>query len=278
MAVGFSQNFGINLRILSAALQAFSDREQVSRKELMCLLGVGDNKAEATVTWLGYLGLRDKLSYQVTDLSNVLLTFDPHFEDIGTQWIFHYKLASNPEAEVWYLLSNEFILRQIIFSFDNAINFLESKLLRPNSDQHLRADVSIFLKSFTSTDALAKTEYIKVEGNQNKLVSKNKYYVNPPIDISPFLIAYVIFNQKEIYYPNLTTITVEELLNLKGNAGRVFSLNRRKLEEIIKYLSSNQKQQLVTFSTTGGLDQVGFLFEGKSLEILDMYFREKSGE
>lgn len=277
VAIGFSQNFRINLRILSAALYAFSEKERISRQELMRLLGVGDNKAEATVTWLGYLCLRDNISGQVTTLGNALLKFDPHFEDIVTQWILYYKLASNPGAEVWYLLSNEFLPAQTWFSFDKAINFLVSKGLHSKNDEHLKADVSIFLRSFTSVDALGKTEYLKIGGDLKRIVSQNKFYKNPPSDISPYLIAYVIFDQRENNFPNLSTITVEELLNLKGNVGRVFSLNRKKLEEIIKLLSSTQYNRLVSFSTTGGLDQVGLLFKGKSLEILEMYFMKERG-
>ena len=56
MAVGYSQTFGINLRILSTALHAFFKKKRVSRQELMRLLGVGDNKADATITRLGYIG------------------------------------------------------------------------------------------------------------------------------------------------------------------------------------------------------------------------------
>lgn len=275
MAVGFSQTFGINPSLLSVALHAFSRKSRISRQELMRLLGVGDNKAEATVTWLGYLGLRDNLSGQVSAFGNSIIMFDPNFEDVGTQWIFHYKLASNPEAEVWYLLSNEFLARQTRFYFEDAIDFLVSKGLRSKNDKQLRADVSIFLRSFTLTDALVRTEYIKIEGEPRRIVSKNKFYKNPPSDISPYLISYVIFNQRENKFPNLSTITIRGLLNLKGNVGRVFSLNRKKLEEIIKRISSPQYNRLVSFSTTGGLDQVGLLFNGKSLEILDMYFIKK---
>lgn len=277
MAVGFSQNFGMDLRILSAALRLLSEKEHISRQELMRLLGVGDNKAEATVTWLGYLGLRDNTSGQVTALGNVLLTFDPHFEDIITQWVFHYKLASNPEAEVWYLLTNELLPSRTWFTFDDAIDFLVSKGLRLKNDKHLRSDISIFIRSFISEDALGKMEYLKTEGPPKRIISQNKFYKNPPSNISPYLIAYVIFDQKEKNFPNLSTITVEELLNLKGNIGRAFSLNRKKLEEIIKLLSSRQYNGLVSFSTTGGLDQAGLLFKGKSLEILEMYFMKKRG-
>ena len=276
MAVGFSQNFGLNLRILSTALHAFTNKERISRQELMRLLGVGDNKAEATVTWLGYLGLRDNISGQVTAFGNVLLTFDPHFEDIGTQWIFHYKLASNPEAEVWYLLSNEFLPSQTEFSFDDAINFLELKGLRSKNDKHLRADVSIFLRSFTSADALGKTEYLKIVGDGPKqIVSQNKFYKNPPLEISPYLIGYIIFDQRQQKFTNFTTTTIGELLILDDNVGKVLSLNRKKLEKILKLLSSTHYDQLVDLSTRAGLDQVGFRFRGDPLEILKMHYSKE---
>ena len=275
MAVGFSQNFGINLRILSAALHAFSIKELISRKELMRLLGVGDNKAEATVTWLGYLGLRDNISGQVTALGNALLTFDPHFEDVGTQWIFHYKLANNPKAEVWYLLSNEFLPRQMWLSYDEAINFLVSKGVRSKNDKHLKTDVSIFLRSFILKDALGETGYLKTEGELKRIGSQSKFYKNPPSDVSPYLIAYIIFDQRKQKFPKFATITVEELLTLDGNVGKVFSLNRKKLEETLKLLSATQYDQLVDLSTRAGLDQVGFRFRGGPLEILKIYYSKE---
>jgi len=275
IAVGFSQNFGINLKILSTALYTFSEKERISRQELMRLLGVGDNKAEATVTWLGYLCLRDNISGRVTTLGNMLLKFDPHFEDIVTQWILHYKLASNIRAGVWYLLSNEFLPVQTWFNFGDAINFLVSKGLRPKNDEHLRQDVSIFLRSFISEDALGKTDYLRTENLPKQIRSQNKFYKNPPSNISPYLIAYIIFDQRKQKFPNSATVTIEELLTLDGNVGKVLSLNRKKLEEILKLLSSTQYNQLVDLSTRAGLDQVGFRFRGTPLEILEMYYSKE---
>jgi len=275
MAIGFSQNFGIELKLFSTALNAFSAKRKISRRELMGLIGVGDNKAEATVTWLNYLGLRDNASNGLTDLGKLLLRFDPHFEDVVTQWIFHYKLASNPKAEVWHLLSNEFIPNQTRFSFNDAIKFLVSKGLWSKNDKHLQTDISIFLRSFISENAFWKTEYLKTEDSPKRIISQNRFYKNPPSSISPYLIGYVIFDQREKNCPNLSTITIEELLTLKCNAGRVFSLSRAKLEEILKLLSSSNYSQLLHLATTAGLDQVGLMFKGKPLDILGMYYIKK---
>jgi hypothetical protein len=273
MSIGFSKTFGFERALLAKAMSEFKERATLSRSEIMSKLGIGSQKAEAIVLWLGKLSLRDNATRQLTPLGRTLIDVDPYFDETFTQWILHYKLASNPEAEVWHLLSNEFLPAQAGFSFEDAINFLVSKGLRHKNDKHLRADVSIFLKSFTSAEALGRTEYLKIGGESKGIISQNKYYKTPPGHISPYLIAYVIYDQRGQHFPNLSTITIQELLTVKGNVGRIFSLNRSKLEEILKLLSGPQYNHLVHLATTGGLDQVILKFKGDSMEILESYFK-----
>jgi len=59
MSIGFSKTFGFEREILSKALREFEKNPILSRNEVMRKLGVGGQKAEATVLWLGKLGLRN---------------------------------------------------------------------------------------------------------------------------------------------------------------------------------------------------------------------------
>jgi len=275
MSIGFSKTFGFEREILSEALREFEENPVLSRTEVMGKLGVGGQKAEATVLWLGKLGLRNNKERCLTTLGSFLLKYDPYLQGNTTLWLLHYQLASNPDAEVWYLLTNKFLPNQSNFTFDSAIQFLVSKGIRTSSDKHLRADVSIFLRSFISDSALGKTEFIKVQGEANRNVARNRFYKNPPTNLSPYLVGYAIFDQKMKKFPNLTTVTIEELLTEDGNAGRVFSLTRRRLEEILRLLSSHQFGHLIDLSTTAGLDQVGLRFRGQPIEILEKDYISK---
>jgi len=275
MSIGFALTFYPELHLLASSLRSFREDPKLNQSKLSKCIGVGALKAKSYILWLGMLGLRDNKKRELTTLGNLLLKYDPYFECIGTRWIFHYKLASNPEAKVWYLLSNEFLPRQTFFSFDDAINFLVSKGIRSKNDKHLKADVSIFLRSFILKDALGKTEYLKIEGEPKRIVSQNKFYKNVPSDTPPYLIAYIIFDQRKQKFPNFATITIEQLLTLDGNVGKVLSLNRKKLEEILKLLSGTQYDKLIDLSTRAGLDQVGFRFRGDPLEILKMYYSKE---
>ena len=276
MAIGFSQNFNLERNLLASLLRAYAEKGTLSREAIRSLLGVGDNKAEAMVTWLGKLQLRDNASRRITDLGSLLLTHDPYFEDITALWLLHYQLATNEEAEVWYCLTNGFLPIRSKFSFSDAIDFLVSLGIGKGDEQHLRSDVSIFLRSFVSDTGLAKTGLIKVEGKANRNIARNTFYKNPPSTLSPYVVAYAIFDQIMSKSPNIATVTIEELLTQDGSVGKVFSLTRSRLSEILRFISSNQFGHLVDLSTAAGLDQVGLRFRGNPVEILKMNYESRS--
>jgi hypothetical protein len=276
VSIGFSKTFGLEREILSRALREFQESPKLSRSELMSRLGVGSQKAEATVLWLGKLGLRDNRERQITPLGTLLLRCAPYLEDITTMWLLHYQLASNPDAEVWYLLTNRFLPDRTKFRFDDALRFLVSEGLRAPSDKHLRADVSIFLRSFISENGLGKTEFIKTEGKVSRNMAQNTFYKNPPSKLSPYLVAYAIFDQRMRRASSVATVMIEELLTEDRCVGKVFCLDRSRLEQILKLISSNQFGRLVELSTTAGLDQVGLRFRGLPVEILEMAYQNKT--
>lgn len=271
MSIGFSKTFGLEREIISRALSEFEGSSRLSRSELMSRLGVGSQKAEAMVLWLGKLGLRDNREGRLTPLGMLLLRYDPYLEDITTLWFLHYQLASNPDAEVWYMLTNRFLPSRTEFRFADALNFLVSQGLRTAADKHLRADLSIFLRAFVLEGGLNKTGFLTAQEGVAKM-GQLLFHKIPPTELSPYLVAYAIFDQKAKTAPNTMTVTIKELLTQDGNVGKVFSLSRSRLEQILRLISSNQFGRLVEVSTTAGLDQVGLVFKGSPAQVLEMNY------
>ncbi len=242
----------------------------------MKALGVGSQKAEAAVLWLGKLGIRDNKEHQLTRVGSLLVQYDPHLDDDVTLWLLHYQLASNPDAEVWYLLTNEFLPNHSEFRYADAVNFLVSKGIRSVKDKHLRADVSIFLRSFTSEEALGRTGLVEQRaGHRN--ISQAVFCKKPPLEISPYLAGYVMFNQRLKESPSLVTITIDELLMQNGNVGKVFCLSRTMLYHLLRLTSSAQYGALTEIFTTAGLDQIALRFKGEPSDILEMHYRNRWG-
>jgi hypothetical protein len=275
MSIGFSKTFGLEREILSRALSEFEGSPRLSRSELMSRLGVGSQKAEAMVLWLGKLGLRDNREGQLTPLGTLLLRYDPYLKDIITLWLLHYQVASNPDAEVWYVLTNRFLPSRTEFRFTDALNFLVSQGLRTVADKHLKADVSIFLRAFMLEEGLGKMGFLTAREGGAKM-AQLLFHKSPPTELSPYLVAYAIFDQRTKTAPNVATVTIEELLTRDGSVGRVFALNRSRLEQILRLISSSQFGRLVEVSTTAGLDQVGLRFRGSPIEILEMNYKSRA--
>lgn len=271
MSIGFSKTFGLEREILSRALRDFEETPKLSRSELMSRLGVGSQKAEAMVLWLGKLGLRDNRERQLTPLGRLLLMHDPYLEDTTTLWLLHYQLASNPDAEVWYVLTNRFLPNRTEFRFTDALDFLVSQGLRTTADKHLKADVSIFLRAFMLEEGLEKTGFIRAREAKAKM-AQVVFRKSSPDELSPYLVAYAMYDQMARKSPSLSTITIEELATQEGNVGRVFSLSRSQLEELLRLTSSSEYNWLTDFSKTAGLNQVALRFKGQPVEILARHF------
>ena len=275
MSIGYSKNFRFERAFVSKLLMEFANTPKLSRNEVMERLGVGNQKAGAMIAWIGMTGLRDNKSRELTPLGDLVLEHDPYFEDINTLWLLHYQLASNPDAEVWYLLTNKFLPTYTTFTYEDAVNFLVSLGIRPLNDQHLRSDVAIFLRSFISSDAFKELNFITASDKSKKVISKMTFHKHLPMNISPYLIAYIIYDYKSKNFPNAVTTTIRELLTLDGNVGKVFSLDRRELEKYLKILTGYEHGELIDISTTAGLDQVGLRFKGNALNILERYYNKK---
>lgn len=275
MSIGYSKNFRFERALVSKLLMEFANTPKLSRNEVMERLGVGNQKAGAMIAWIAMTGLRDNKSRELTPLGDLVLEHDPYFEDVNTLGLLHYQLASNPNAEVWYLLTNKFLANYTTFTYGDAVNFLVSLGIRPLNDQHLRSDVAIFLRSFISSDAFKELNFITASDKSKKVISKMTFHKHTPINISPYLIAYVIYDYRSKNYPNAVTITIRELLTLDGNVGKAFSLDRRELEKYLKILTGYEYGKLIDISTTAGLDQVGLRFKDNVLNILERYYNKK---
>lgn len=112
MTVGFSQTFTLKRHTLGKALRGFLIDPKMTKREQISALGRGSNEVEGYLRWLSIMGLRDNTNHELTPIGKLLTENDPDAENIGTQWILHYLLCSDPTpqgAEAWYHFTNHFL-------------------------------------------------------------------------------------------------------------------------------------------------------------------------
>ena len=230
----------------------------------MTSIGIGSKKVEAVVAWLGKTGLRNNNIRTITKLGYLVYEYDPYFESFGTMWLLHYGLSKNIDAEVWYYLTNKFLPSNSEFKYSDVIKSLQTGGIGHNQNpKRLKSDTRIYLRAFTDPKGLKEINFL-VKAN------KDTYKKGSPHGQHPLLIAYILFDQRKENYPEVKTVSINELLTADGNVGKVCLLNRENLE---KFLYQLQGMGYLVVSKFADLDQVAFKFEGNPLEILEEYYK-----
>ena len=104
----------------------------------MDILGIGANMVKALRYWLQAVGLTEeppagRKVQNFTNFGTVVYENDPYFEEMGTLWLLHYKLATNKtDATAWYYFFNEFKLSE--FTRDDFVVQLNN-YIRINDDE-----------------------------------------------------------------------------------------------------------------------------------------------
>ena len=264
MSIGIRCKLDLDFKTGLKTLYSINENPGLNNDELVSLVGVNFPKIRAYKNLLRVLGLY--LNKNVTQIGKYILFNDKYLDNALTKWLLHYQLAKNPVAEVWYHLTNRFIPRLSEFTKEQAINALLRNGVGANVSkakfEHFKDDIKFFIdKAFSEENNLAGIGYLSKSG---------KYKKTNPRQLHPLLIAYILFDQRKENYPEVKTVSINELLTADGNVGKVCLLNRENLE---KFLYQLQGMGYLVVSKFADLDQVAFKFEGDPLEILEEYYK-----
>jgi hypothetical protein len=125
--IGFYQNFNLDLKRLSTALQCVQAEPEQGHDALAQCMGVNRPVAEGFSAWLRHTGLatfhpveqrQRKLTYKLTSFGQLASRYDPTLTDLGTQWVLHYYLSTKHAecSEAWRVLINEFLSPGLTFT------------------------------------------------------------------------------------------------------------------------------------------------------------------
>ena len=268
MTVGFAQTFPLDTVILSKALTGFLSEPKMGKERQMSKLGIGSRAVEGYTRWLSVMGLRDSAKKELTALGKLIMKYDPQLQQIGTMWIFHYRLSSDPSpqgAEAWYHFVNRFLHEHTRFTRLELKQSLEEESgIRTSNRKGPAVDLGLILNCYTSQRALGGLEVIQLADRKAHL-----YQRGPSQSVPPLIIAYVLYDQRERLYPESTTVSIQELITAGGNIGKVFLMGRGQMEEALAYLQASAHVRVLSFAD---LNHIEFLHRGSPLDLLVQFY------
>lgn len=260
----------------------FYDRE----KKATDILGIGVNMVKALRYWLTAVGLTEEAregnsrpQYLTDNFGRIIYDRDFYFEEEGTLWFAHYKLATNKElATTWYWFFNEFNMKE--FKKEDFISSLDSYIrINENESQvavgSLEDDYNCLLNTYIPRNSLEKDNpesniesplsylgLIEVVDVKNKVIRK----LNLKKDaIHPIIILAAIVDQ----HPKENEIKISTLFKDPNNIGPVFNMD---LNILNYYLDRLQELSYIRVIRTAGLDVIRLDSQLTSHELLVKYY------
>ena len=177
-------------------------------------------------------------------------------------------LCANQDAEVWYFASNQFIPRNKRFARDEFVQAIDKAGIG-RGNTRLRADQSLFLNAYTNEDyhALQSLGYLNgVEGRDDE------YQAMAVEKVPALILAFTLYDRRATGVQT-QTISINNLLTLDGQIGKIFLLQRESLMEKLKQLEA---RGVVGITQIADLDNITFTHIDDPLSLLANYYRERS--
>lgn len=251
------------------------------------VLGIGINMVKSMKYWLLATNVvkekkeNNKRIMILSDLGEIIDKYDKYYEEIGTNLIIHYQLATNIEnATSWYWFFNEYdesiINKQ---RFEEELNYYIEHVLNEKPSKVLDDEYNCIVKTYIAVEKedipeetkvcpLAELGLLEFIGERSKEIRKKAPEIS---DIHP-LIAFAFIVD---YAKGRDEVSIEELLNSKNSIGKILNLSRTILIELLNLLSS---MKYLKIERTAGLDIVKILKQMEFLDVVELYYRELNGE
>jgi hypothetical protein len=251
------------------------------------LLGIGSNMVKSLRYWMTAVGVmyekqEGSQRFQcLTQLGKLIDKYDRYYEEDGTNWIIHYKLATNIDyATAWYWFFNEFranIFDKKLFT-DELTEYLKTTFNYDSSSKMIEDEFACVLHTYYSkekeenpenTTGCPLTELHLIDVVKDG--SNNDYRKTSPAKqaIHPIIAYAVVMDQYE-----KDEILISDLSDKKCGLGKVFNLDKDTLFYLIEQL---QKMGYISISRTAGLDVIRIKERISFYEAVERYYQTING-
>ena len=248
------------MKLVSESPELFLDEEVADQ------LGVGRNMAKSIRHWLLATGLAEASGSEcmgkapllrLTELGQLVWTFDPYFLEQGTWWILHANLVKNNESTTtWSWFFNNFNHDR----FDRAVcleslrRFVESSQKKVPSISTLTRDLGCLLLSYARMIPAGNDDPEDGADCPFRELGLLTYYrtsgyfrINHTQKVlSPYVFGYVmsLTFPANVSSSKWTDVRLLDVVRTSGGPGRVFCLNGESLFETVSRIESTSEDLL----------------------------------
>jgi len=236
-----------------------------STKELAENLGLAGRQIKNLCSMAVAMQLMNARVYTPTTLGSTIHQNDRFFDDIGTLWLCHYNLASNPTYVVWNRLVHCALPKHDLTREDMRECFED---LRGNYSEytlkaHLRKEIYTFVGAYT-------------EGRFSKLrllvARDERYSLLSPVPIPDMVFLAMIAQFKERFHHSETALEIQRIVSEENSPGRVCFMTDEQVRECLERLRVSGR---IYIESKADLDQLRFAVHSTPEALMEQYYDER---
>lgn len=237
--IGFYQNFNLDLKRLSAALQCVETQPELGHDALATCMAVNRPVAEGFSAWLRHTGLatlgeqrQRGRSYELTPFGQLAFKYDPNLKDLGTQWVLHYYLSTKHTecSQAWRVLMNEFLSPGLSFTAEQFTSYFASVMGDEVKNRSaLKKDPSTAISTYIRPQGFSKLGILGKEKTTISVASPNF----PQI----LVVGYVLFDWWQRHYNQTNTLSFPQLCKEEGSLGNICQASEPQVRQFVSELT-----------------------------------------
>lgn len=246
LSKGFHLQFHQIARLLEQAkvLHSMGEFSPHAAAEAM---GFSMGKVESIASFGSAMGVLKPKTYLPTAFGELVLGQDTYFDDVGTLWLCHYYMATDPRCVVWQRMVNHVLPQNGVVDADGAKAYfsdLSEHFSAQSVARHLRKELHVFFNAYTEQQ-FNRLHYL-VEEN-------GKFHIGRPVPVPDLVFAAAVVMFRDHTHPKSTAVDIPTLCSADNSVGRVFAMNETTVREMLERL---HRRGVLTIESRADLDQV----------------------
>jgi len=265
-----SKGYFLRFDEVSRLLHYLSERREQSRnsqESVMAATGLSKHHVQSLVSLASGLGLVLPIVYRATALGLLIHDHDLFFDDVGTLWLCHYNISSNPRYVVWNRMTNTILpgaQRPIGSEASNEFADLRAQFSEKSVNKHVPKEILAFFNAYAEQH-FTRLHYLKETNGRYQL--RDSSALVPPLILMCTLLSY-----RDRFAPGASGLEIGTVSRADSSPGRLLNLREGQVRELLDQL---HRTDLLTIESRADLDQVRFAQELTVNEVLSRYYRER---
>jgi len=263
---GYAPQFGQLSRLLNY-IASRPDDARIPVADIIQSTGLSRPHAINMSSLAGAMGLLIPRVLRLTDIGLLVTQHDPFFDDLGTLWLCHYVIASNPRHIVWNRIANTILPAAhgpTRITAQEHFADLRGRYTDKTVKRHVTKEIGRTLRAYT-VHRFRNLDYL--------LESADGYYLaDTPAPVTALILLASIVVYRDAVQPAATGLEIPLLCNGENSPGRIMHLSEWRLRETLETL---RRQKHIEIESRANLDQIRFLGEVFPAAVLAQYYEER---